>query len=134
MHGNSPARSADSRGPPSAASPPRWARRWLLAVLLGLLVGATAVLAWKYQGWFGSTTTPTLDGELIVAVRPVGRAKDSLRVDEAGALPVRPDGWMSAEVHFNQPAFAYIVWFDCEGRVIPLYPWNNETLDVTDVN
>ena len=26
------------------------------------------------------------------------------------------------------------MWFDCEGRVLPLYPWNYDTLDVTDIN
>jgi hypothetical protein len=28
----------------------------------------------------------------------------------------------------------YLVWFDATGKVAPLYPWNNERLEVTDVN
>jgi len=104
--------------------------RWLL---FALLAGGVGFAAW----WYGNSKQPSdvpLDGRISVAVRTSGRAKDSLGVEEAGALPVRADGWMSLEVHFNQPAYSYMVWLDTDGKVLPLYPWNNETLEVTDIN
>jgi hypothetical protein len=55
-------------------------------------------------------------------------------VTEPGALPVRSDGAMCIDVHFNQPAYAYLVWIDSAGQVLPLYPWNNESLEITDIH
>jgi len=134
MAGESPARSSDSISPARSTdtAPRRSPRRALLLVVGALIVCALGV-AWS-RGWLGGASEPPLQGEFTVAVRQVGRAKDSLRIDEPGALPVRAEGWLSLEVHFNQPACAYMVWFDTEGRVVPLYPWNNEELDVTDIN
>jgi hypothetical protein len=99
---------------------------------LALLAGA-ALFAW----WRGPLKRPgeaPLDGELIVVVKSAGGAKDSLRVEEPGALPVRAGEWMSLEVHFNQPAFTYLVWVDCDGQAIPLYPWNYDSIEVKDLN
>src|SRR5262249_43146045 len=50
-----------------------------------------------------------------------------------GALPVRADHEMNLEVRLNQPAYPYLVWIDARARVVPLYPWNNDALDVKDV-
>jgi hypothetical protein len=75
-----------------------------------------------------------LDGELIVSIKSSAEGGQPLGIEELGAVPVRADGWMSLEVHFNQPAFAYLVWLDCEGRVVPLYPWNNDELEVKDIS
>ncbi|MCI0361531.1 MAG: hypothetical protein L0211_23860 [Planctomycetaceae bacterium] len=66
-------------------------------------------------------------------VRPPERSVQSVAIDEAGALPVR-EGWiMSLEVQLKEPGFSYLIWLDCEGRATPLYPWNIETLVVTDI-
>jgi hypothetical protein len=37
-------------------------------------------------------------------------------------------------VQFDVPACAYLVWLDCEGQAVPLYPWNHETIEVRDAN
>lgn len=79
-------------------------------------------------------TEQPLDGKLIVYVRTSQRGAESLPIEKAGALPVRANGNMSLEANFSQPACAYFVWFDCEGRVLPLYPWNYDTLEMTDIN
>ena len=79
-------------------------------------------------------TEQSLDGSLIVYVRTSERGVEPIPIEKAGALPVRANGIMSLEANFSQPALAYFVWFDCEGRVLPLYPWNYDTLDVTDIN
>src|SRR5262245_3573574 len=130
MLGESPSSSSGSSGPSqSAAAPPRW----LLPTVLALVLGGFGAYAWS-RGWLSSTPTIPLDGELMVAVRPEGRARDSLGVDAAGALPARHNSWMCAEVHLNQPACAYLVWYDTEGQILPLYPWNNETLDIRDIS
>lgn len=38
------------------------------------------------------------------------------------------------EAQLDESAFIYLIWIDCQGRVLPLYPWNNETLEVTDID
>src|SRR5262245_24787027 len=40
---------------------------------------------------------------------------------------------MCLDAKLDEPAFIYIVWIDSEGNVLPLYPWNNERLEVTDI-
>jgi hypothetical protein len=70
----------------------------------------------------------------MIVVRSAGGATDGLLVDEAGALPVRAGDWMSMEVRFNQPAFTYLVWLDCQGQAVPLYPWNYDSIEVKDLN
>ncbi len=41
---------------------------------------------------------------------------------------------MSIDVDLKEPAFIYLVWINSEGQILPLYPWNNETLEVKDLN
>jgi hypothetical protein len=103
-----------------------------LLAAIALLAGGGAFAAW----WYGSPKQEAgaLDGKLIVIVRPPERAVEPLLVEEAGALPVRAGGIMSLEVQLDPPAYAYLVWLDTEGQVVPLYPWNHDTIEVTDVN
>jgi hypothetical protein len=107
-------------------------RPWLLLAALVLLTGG-ALSAW----WCAPLERPgeaPLDGELSVVVRPAEGAKKSLSVEEPGALPVRAGDFLSVEVHYNQPAYTYLVWLNCEGQAVPLYPWNYDSLDVKDLN
>src|SRR5205085_7128776 len=101
MAGESPARSSDSLSParPLVTAPRQFRRRALLLVTGALAACALVGIAWS-RGWLGGgITEPPLRADVSLAVRPVGRAKDSLRVEDPGALPVRADGWMSVEVH-----------------------------------
>src|SRR5262245_31735775 len=41
---------------------------------------------------------------------------------------------MMIEVELDEPAFIYLVWINPEGAIVPLYPWNNETLEVKDIS
>jgi hypothetical protein len=100
--------------------------------VFAILAGG-ALFAW----WRGPLERPReapLDGELFVVVRSAGGGKGSLPVEDPGALPVRAGDSMSVEVHFNQPAFTYLVWLNCEGQAVPLYPWNYDNIDVKDLN
>jgi hypothetical protein len=109
-------------------------RKWaLLIVVLTLLIfGVVAFLI------FGLPNNPAdagpLDGNLVVIVRPPERAVEPLAVEEPGAVPVRSGGIMSLQAQLNQPAYAFLVWLDSEGQVVPLYPWNHDSLDVRDIN
>jgi hypothetical protein len=40
---------------------------------------------------------------------------------------------MILDVELSEPAFIYLVWINAAGEILPLYPWNNETLEVTDI-
>src|SRR5262249_12704090 len=108
-------RDAHSRG-----SRPRWP--WLLLAALVVVAGGAVFARWL--GPMQSMAEIPLNGEMNIVIRSAGGAKENVRIDEPGALPVRADDWMSVEVHYNQPAFTYLVWLDCQGQVVPLYPWN----------
>jgi serine/threonine protein kinase len=132
-------------GQPVAAPPPpvpqpsgrRWSRRHLAlagAVLLACLVP----LVWwllhepgpERTAEPGPGTQP-LSGELIVRVWTKGtKEKQGLRVEDFGALPVRPGEQIHVVARLNQPAYIYLLWIDGKGEVTPLYPWhdNNEEL------
>lgn len=122
-------------------------RRRLLLATLGLVAGGVAVALWFNWPRPGQTPAagpvlPTgrqsasgpLTGDLAVFIRPPERASEPLAVEEPGALPVRAGGSMSLDVQFNQHAFTYLVWLDCQGQVLPLYPWNVESLEIKDVS
>jgi hypothetical protein len=79
-------------------------------------------------------TTKSLSGNLNVLVRPPDRTLDPIAVEQPGAAPVQSGGAMCIDANLSEPGFVYIVWFNSEGQVLPLYPWNNERLEVTDVN
>jgi len=112
--------------------PPGNSGRWLLLVAVALVVGIGVVLAMR-RGSPAQPAVGALDGKLIVYVRPPERASEPQPVETAGATPVRTGGNMSLEVQLNQPAFSYFVWLDCAGQVLPLYPWNSQTLEVKDI-
>jgi hypothetical protein len=81
-----------------------------------------------------TVSAPPLDGKLNVLVRPPDRTVEPISVREPGALPVKSDGAMYLDVQLNQPAYVYLVWIDSAGKIQPLYPWNNELLEITDVD
>ena len=85
----------------------------------------------------GSSAQPVAAGpsaKLSVLVRTADRRMEPVAVEEKGALPVKDGGAMYLEVQLPRPAFVYLVWIDCRGRVLPLYPWNNQELEVADVD
>jgi hypothetical protein len=98
------------------------------------LAGAGVLIAF----WPGLPGRPasadSLSGQLVVIVRPPERASEPRPIEEAGTLPVRADGAMSLQVQLDPPAYAYLVWLDSEGQVVPLYPWNHDSLEGRDVN
>src|SRR5438067_4844760 len=113
-------------------------RRWLLFFPIGIVIGGCAAFAWwrsapaKQEA--AKQEAKPLDGKLTVLVRPPDRKIDPVPLDQPRALPVVSGGAMCLDAQLNQPAYIYLIWIDSERRVLPLYPWNNETLDVTDAN
>jgi hypothetical protein len=96
-------------------------------------VFATAPGAKKEPAGPGGSPQP-LSGELFVDVSsPNGKPKLRLRMDEEGALPVRPEELIHVHARLNQPAYIYLLWLDGKGEVTALYPWNEKTIvdDVT---
>jgi len=82
-----------------------------------------------------SKATPLpLSGQLNVLVRPPNHNVEPISIDRPEAVPVRSGGAMCLDVQLNQPAYIYLVWIDPSGQFIPLYPWNNEILDIKDID
>src|SRR5437868_2457208 len=131
--------------PDKSAAPPaksdrqrRRVRRWLMFFPFGFVIGGAVALAWWHNApakqEVKAVDGQSLSGKLTVLVRPADRTIDPVPVDHAGALPVVSGGAMCIDAQLNQPAFLYLLWIDSERSVLPLYPWNNETLEVTDAN
>jgi hypothetical protein len=54
----------------------------------------------------------------------VEREKRLLRLNEAGALPLRKTDKFRVEGRVDPPAYLYVVWVDPEHDVTPVYPWD----------
>ncbi|MCI0460476.1 MAG: DUF4384 domain-containing protein [Gemmataceae bacterium] len=123
-------------GPRETPTPrgPRRAWPWLLGAALVVVGGGIVVFLLTRDNTPERPQEEPLVGELRILIRPAAPGKEILPVDEAGALPVRAGDRMQLEVRFNQPALPYVVWLDCEGRVVPLYPWNIDDAEVEDAN
>jgi len=116
---------------PPPALPRAWTR-WLLLATVAVLIAGGAALALRRTPPPLPAGQP-LDGKLIVYVRPPERASEPQPLEQPGATPVRTGGNMSLEAQLNQPAFTYFVWLDAAGNVLPLYPWNSQTLEVKNL-
>src|SRR5439155_23003064 len=103
-----------------------------LAVLGGAAASALACPACSQRAPI--TANRPLSRTLTVLVRPPDRTVEPVPVSDPGALPVQSSGAMTIDVELDEPAFIYLVWIDAEGRILPLYPWNNETLEIKDLS
>jgi hypothetical protein len=129
MVGRSPETGSDSCGP--TRRPRRW-WFWLgVGALLFLTIAVVYVVGWS--GLLFPKVEPPLTGELTVVIRPPD-SQDMLLVGEPAAVPVRAGGSMTLQVNFNKPMYSYIVWLDSQGQVVPLYPWNNDRVEVADAD
>lgn len=116
---------------PATASADR--KFWWLAVKLLLVVavvGAYGLMRW-YGPW--SAARAPLTADLHVVVRSPQSASESKLITDPGAVPVHSGDMMSLQVNLNQPAYVCLIWIDASGKVIPLYPWNHDEIEVTDV-
>lgn len=117
-------------------------RRWLLAGLIAVVAATGIGLAVSQRSSVPSTAAQPAEtskvgppeGKLQLFVRPRAGAPQPLSIDEAGALPIRAGGSMNMEVHLDKAAFIYLVWINSEGKLLPLYPWNTDTLEIKDVS
>jgi len=67
--------------------------------------------------------TIALTGDLTIRVwSKNGAGKRGLKIDELGALPLVPGDQVHLEARLNQPAYAYLLWLDGQGKVTLLYP------------
>jgi serine/threonine protein kinase len=112
----------------------RYLRRRMLAVILGvtvLLIAAVMALVSILPKRPASSASPViarrLKGDLLVRIWSLD-PKDNrgLRVDEldSGARPVLNCELVHVEAQLSDPANAYLLWLDREGKAYTLYPWS----------
>jgi hypothetical protein len=106
-------------------------RQWYWVAATTVLFLAAIVV---FLGWGQRPTQAPLQGELIVTVmKKGGEGKPTARIEEPGVAPVRAGDKMHLTVRFNQPACTYLIWLDSHGKATPLYPWNQDSIEVKEV-
>ncbi len=65
-----------------------------------------------------------LHGKITLWVDERGNAlRRGLRLYEQGAVPIKPGDEVRVEAGVNRPAYLYLFWIGSDGKVAPLYPW-----------
>jgi serine/threonine protein kinase len=113
-----------------------WARAALACTVLLLATGLIAL------AWNGFVTQPQADGQdvskvsntsnarhqgridLIVQRRGVDGKLRGVRLNTAGALPLRTEDLFRIEGRIDPPAYLYVLWMDPDHDVTPVYPWD----------
>ncbi len=62
--------------------------------------------------------------EVLVARVDGGGKERMLRLNEAGALPLKQTDKFRIEGEVDAPAYLYVVWIDPDHDVTPVYPWD----------
>jgi hypothetical protein len=122
---------AANAGPAGTASAPSGPARgphgWLISagVLLGVVLMAAVYFVWLRPSLIReSQAVPPLAGwiDLRVWDQANPRRRDR-RLNQAGALPLKPGDLARVEAQVNRPAYLYLIQLDTLGRPVPLYPW-----------
>jgi hypothetical protein len=72
----------------------------------------------------GRGTTEPLRGSINLRIDdPANPRRRNLRLDEAGALPLKAHDQFRIEAKLNRPAYLYVFWIGSDGKVGPIYPW-----------
>ena len=114
----------DRRRPPPTAR-----RRWLpisCSVTITIAAAATVLLAMGLPLLFVAHKRPEYRGQVDVLVeRADADGKiHLLRLNEAGALPLRQADKFRIEGRVDPPAYLYVVWVDPGHDITPVYPWD----------
>jgi hypothetical protein len=105
-----------------------------------------AVLALVLPGWLAPAPSPAagggtraggiapLAGELRIRVwSKTDPGKRDLEIGkDFAALPIRNQEQLRLDARLNAPALVYVLWLDSDGRVTPLYPWNERKIVIRD--
>lgn len=75
--------------------------------------GVTPSTPVRYRGKVDVSVERRTDGRLLL-----------LRLNEAGALPLRPDDKFRIEGTIEPAAYVYVVWVDPGHDLTPVYPWD----------
>ena len=93
-------------------------RRLVLAgTLLSLLAAFAIFLRW--------TRSPA-DAYARIDVRvwdPAASQRQGIDIRQPQALPLRPGDQVRLDIHVRPKAYAYVLWIDAQGRIVPVYPW-----------
>jgi hypothetical protein len=72
----------------------------------------------------GQTQPETIKGVLQLRIDdPVNKIRRNLRLDQAGAVPLKPRDRFRIEARLSRPAYAYLCWVGSDGQLAPIYPW-----------
>jgi serine/threonine protein kinase len=72
------------------------------------------------------TRAAPLHGGITLWVNePKSTFRRGLRLNQSGAVPVRPGDEVRVEAWVHRPAYLYLFWLGSDGKVAPLYPWKD---------
>jgi hypothetical protein len=55
--------------------------------------------------------------------------RQDVRLNEKGALPLKAGDWVRVEAQVDRPAYLYVILIDTQGKVQPIYPWEQGRWD-----
>jgi hypothetical protein len=117
-------------------APPR-RKAWLAGAAL-VVVLLSVLVAWRARGWLKplpSGKTPQAvagpaTGKIDVFIwEPANPARRGLNVRTTGALPLKANDQLRIAAEVNRPMYLYVLWIGSEGKVWPVYPWQNGQWD-----
>lgn len=103
----------------------------VFVVLIG--GGIAAAVYWPREPNVARKRTP-LEGKFHVSIgKLTGKTRKAIPIADPEALPVKAGDWMFLEAEYEEPAHTFIVWLDTNGKVVPLYPWNFDEIEIRDI-
>jgi serine/threonine protein kinase len=109
----------------SEPRPRRSLRRfWPAAAAAMLLLGALTWWRWPTSPPPAQQSLPPLKGSIdLRAWEPGNPRRRDRRLNQPGALPLKPGDLAVIEATLNRRAYLYVLLIETNGTVTPLYPW-----------
>jgi len=94
-------------------------------LLFAALLAAAAIARARSPARASGQAEPEpLKGVLHLRVDDVADSRRrNLRLDQAGALPLKAGDRIRIEARLDRPAYLYLFWIGSDGKVGPIYPW-----------
>lgn len=118
----------------TARTPRRWLPKHRMAAAAVVLVSLACAALFLLRSQQPNPTAreqETLQARLELTVfKSEGGAAEWRPLEAPGILPVRRGDQIRIRATLTEPAYVYLLWYDSQGKIIPLFPWNEDRVEV----